>query len=743
MNYDFQNFLGQNEVVSNTVINRCFSKLFKLQKTLVDLSKDQIDAQTSNTVNIINAPWTPTPTITPTITPTPTVTPTVTPTNAPTFTPTPTPTVTRTPTPTVTPTPTETSVPVTPTPTPTITPTPTSTPPPPPRNTSVQVFMAGGGGSGGGSYVYVGRFNGSNGPGGGGGAGGLIGWTSTTLNLDGATAATITVGSGGASPSAEPTALQGLNGTRSSLVTNLGATIAADGGGGGGYSVYNSDRGGQPTNCSAGNNGGSGGGAGQGRPGYYGSCGGGAATGVGIGTGGGAAGGGACAGGGATTSGNNSGGQGLNLAIDADLVTVLGNNTGNQPVICSGGSGGTVGGGINGGTSGSGARWYGCGGSGATGSSTTQFFRPGTYAGTNPGFTTGGAGYGGVVVMKYLTPTGTDPFYGGTVTILNGYTYRAFKEPGVYTLAVFSPTPQPSTLVWRAGGNALTTRYLGAGFGARADAVISSGATSTARGPNASSTELYNSTTKSWSNGSVNPLALLGTAGCGTKTTGIMGTGNAWVSPYYYPQESMTTFNGTAWTNIASTNWFPTYRRGCGAFGNSSSAIWVTGTDNTTAGSPAYNQCIRWNGTSWSSTGSLTVNRRSVICSGTAAAGLGMTGNTAAPSSTTLSIVTTNEKFNGSTWSSAAVVPAALGISSAAGTQSDTTICGGYNTADTNSVFNFNGVAWGIRDSMPAARNSAQGSTGGSANSLLVTGGVQGSPNSPSTILSSTVEYST
>ena len=203
----------------------------------------------------------------------------------------------------------------------------------------------------------------------------------------------------------------------------------------------------------------------------------------------------------------------------------------------------------------------------------------------------------------------------------------------------------------------------------------------------------------------------------------------------------MTTFNGTAWTNIASTNWFPTFRRACGAFGNSSSAVWVTGTDNTVV---AYNQSIKWSGTAWSTSGTLTVNRRSVICSGTASAGLGMTGNIASITGTTPSIVTNSEKFNGSTWSSTASVPLALGWSSAAGTQSDTTICGGNNgTINYSSVFNFNGVAWGIRDSMSTARNSAQASTGGSANSLLVTGGIQGPPNTPSSILSTTEEYGT
>jgi len=132
MNYDFENFVGQNEVVTDAAINRCLQKLFHLQTTLASLITDEPDELISLSPRVLNIPWTPTPTPTPTLTPTPTPTPTgtptptpsPTPTGAPTRTPTPTPTITPTPTPTITPTPTRTP---TPTPTPTRTPTPTPT----------------------------------------------------------------------------------------------------------------------------------------------------------------------------------------------------------------------------------------------------------------------------------------------------------------------------------------------------------------------------------------------------------------------------------------------------------------------------------------------------------------------------------------------------------------------------------------------------------------------------------------
>ena len=129
MNNDFENFIGQNEVVTNSSINRALQKIFKLQQYLIGVLADELTPEARNVPVIVNIPWTPTPTPTPTptITPTPTNTPTITPTptptptSAPTFTPTPTPTPTRTPTPTPT-------ITRTPTPTPTVTNTPTPTP---------------------------------------------------------------------------------------------------------------------------------------------------------------------------------------------------------------------------------------------------------------------------------------------------------------------------------------------------------------------------------------------------------------------------------------------------------------------------------------------------------------------------------------------------------------------------------------------------------------------------------------
>ena len=148
MNQDFDNYIGQNEIITDSVINRCFENIYNLQRYLNASLADELPSEVLNLPVIVNAPWTPTPTPTPTstptstptptptLTPTPTPRPTRTPTPTPTITPTPTQTPTLTPTPTITPTPTPTATNApTFTPTPTITPTPTRTPTPTPTIT--------------------------------------------------------------------------------------------------------------------------------------------------------------------------------------------------------------------------------------------------------------------------------------------------------------------------------------------------------------------------------------------------------------------------------------------------------------------------------------------------------------------------------------------------------------------------------------------------------------------------------
>jgi hypothetical protein len=128
-------FIGQNEIVTSTVINRSLKYLWQNLLTLLDYFNNPCTTPTPTQTPTPSPTPTrtgrPRPTPTPTQTPTPTPTPIIVPTPTPTQTPTPTPTPTQTPTSTGTPTPTQT-----PTPTPTIT-QPLTTPPCPDPSPSI------------------------------------------------------------------------------------------------------------------------------------------------------------------------------------------------------------------------------------------------------------------------------------------------------------------------------------------------------------------------------------------------------------------------------------------------------------------------------------------------------------------------------------------------------------------------------------------------------------------------------
>jgi len=69
MNFNFNNFLGQNELVTNSSINRALQRIFKIQNRLLNLQKIQVDPRIIDQTIVLNKPWTPTPTPTPSSTP--------------------------------------------------------------------------------------------------------------------------------------------------------------------------------------------------------------------------------------------------------------------------------------------------------------------------------------------------------------------------------------------------------------------------------------------------------------------------------------------------------------------------------------------------------------------------------------------------------------------------------------------------------------------------------------------------
>jgi hypothetical protein len=294
----------------------------------------------------------------------------------------------------------------------------------------------------------------------------------------------------------------------------------------------------------------------------------------------------------------------------------------------------------------------------------------------------------------------------------------------------------------------LQQRWGSGGFGSKDSGVVSGGNINASRisGTNTftSSTELYNGTTKVWSNGNNNIRAYGYTTACGSSTAGIWGTGYVYQSPSWYPNEGMATFNGSTWTQIASPTWSPTYRYGATSLGSSTDALWIGGFDNANL---PYDQSIRWNGSAWSAypnpgTKSFFGAGAGTPSSGVLVGGITLYNNpylTNAVNSFTWST-------NGSTWSLQESIyngQARLGMSGSS--SSDYCYYGGtYSSMQSftciNPTYSYNGTSVTTRANMNTARANMGSSSQGSQSSALATTGITSGFDINTFVLTNTTE---
>lgn len=165
-----------------------------------------------------------------------------------------------------------------------------------------------------------------------------------------------------------------------------------------------------------------------------------------------------------------------------------------------------------------------------------------------------------------------------------------------------------------------------------------------------------------------------------------------------------------------------TARRFTAGFGAQQDAL-VAGGDNLSS-------VEKRTGTTWATlgSGSLLEIRTGHAGAGTTAAGLVCGGGTSS------SEVATTETFNGTTWSTAALMTSARRFHTGFGIQSAAVVAGGSNSAPVNTSESYNGASWTSGASMSAARRSP--SSAGIDSSGLVFGGENGT-----NALSSTETY--
>ena len=257
---------------------------------------------------------------------------------------------------------------------------------------------------------------------------------------------------------------------------------------------------------------------------------------------------------------------------------------------------------------------------------------------------------------------------------------------------------------WASGGNMVTSKQDGAGFGTQTAAIGAggyvSGYTNNAQSYDGSSWTSVNSinTTRS-------------TTGLGTQTAGLIHGGN---TPGDSPTGATETWDGTNWTSVNSMN---TARAGIYSMGTQS--------DGLTAGGSPTSATETWDGTSWTAGNNINTARRSGLSAGTTSAAMIATGDpNGAPPETSQD----TEEWNGTSWSSGNNTITARNGAKGFGLQDSAVITSGFNdgaSVQYTSSEIYNGTSWATYPSISSGRGNTQPSGVGSpiASSGMIFGG--------------------
>ncbi len=201
----------------------------------------------------------------------------------------------------------------------------------------------------------------------------------------------------------------------------------------------------------------------------------------------------------------------------------------------------------------------------------------------------------------------------------------------------------------------------------------------------------------------------------GTQTAGFC-FGNQVASPDY-PTGVSETYNGTSWTSIST---IPQVHSQSASFGSTTAGVCAAGrTDN---GDNATTVTNEWDGSSWTTGGAYPAAIRLMGVTGTAPAPTGLAFGGQGGGSPSPGKVTTNNSYDGSSWTAQTAIPTATSdCSGAAGTSASALMMGGNAPSATANCFKYDGTSWTATPSLGTARRSAFGL--GSTTAALCAGG--------------------
>lgn len=202
-------------------------------------------------------------------------------------------------------------------------------------------------------------------------------------------------------------------------------------------------------------------------------------------------------------------------------------------------------------------------------------------------------------------------------------------------------------------------------------------------------------TAGTWASGGATNTARTTLTGAGSQTANVIFAGQL-NNPPFGNQSLVEEYNGTSWSEV---NNYPTTVNNLSGLGTQTAALGYGGFPNVTASN-------EYDGTNWTSTGSLNTGRELASANiGIQTAGLAAAGFIR-PSSPT----TATEEYNGSTWTTVTGCNTSLYGRCGSGTETAGLISGGQNGGTNNATEEYNGSTWTTGNTRPWSAGSSMGS---------------------------------
>ena len=226
------------------------------------------------------------------------------------------------------------------------------------------------------------------------------------------------------------------------------------------------------------------------------------------------------------------------------------------------------------------------------------------------------------------------------------------------------------------------------------------------------------------------PTNIYAGQGAGTLTAGLVAGGNQVGATY---KNESYTYDGSSWTSAPNLN---KARNGCAtSVGTATAALIHGGYDNANP-LDGREETEEFNGTSWSEQNDLSTGRAHGGSGGTQTAGIYFCGETTNSGTFSTRCPNTTEEYNGTSWSSGGTVPGNFTRLNGSGLQTACFRIGGASPTVVSTTDYYNGSSWASAAALGSAQNWA--SSGGTSGNDSIIGGGRGS----STYTSVTQEYS-